>query len=567
MAEARLAVALQFQVTDEGIVLHFDSSAFKFVFRAITKTVKRKLKEFKTAILKRSYPATPVSWMVLVAALSAARYSEHETTLGVLENLGRRIPGRMKRCVIVFAVDSRIAQRMSPSTVIAVVVLAVATVLWLLMGHILQFTLRQLLKYRRFLYEPRGKISLTTKCWWTMVRLFGGRTPLLYSYQNSIPYMPVPNLDSTIAKYLESVEPVMDRDQLSRMKTLAAEFKATIGEKLQRYLVLKSWWSSNWVSDWWEQYVYLSSRAPLLINSNYYGVDSINHPTKLQSARAANMIFALIYYRKQIMKERLEPQFAMGIVPLCSEQFRRTFNTTRIPGKEQDKIEHHRSSSHVAIYHRGRFYKLELYFRGTLLKPADLECQIEKILEDKSEPVQGEELLPALTTANRTTWADTRSKYFGQSVNKASLEAIERAAFFMCLDEKEMDYQGESSENIDIFGKAALTGNGHNVWFDKSFCITIYKNGRVGYNAEHTWADAPIMSHLGEWVTSDDAKYLGYREDGHCKGELQFEVLPQPTRLEWDIPAPVSIHHLMFLSVHDCHPLDCYTIIAFFLTD
>ncbi|EDO28929.1 predicted protein, partial [Nematostella vectensis] len=130
-----------------------------------------------------------------------------------------------------------------------------------------------------------------------------GSTPLLYSYQNSIPYMPVPNLDSTIAKYLESVEPVMDKDQLSRMKTLAAEFKATIGEKLQRYLVLKSWWSSNWVSDWWEQYVYLSSRAPLLINSNYYGVDSINHPTKLQSARAANMIFALIYYRKQIMKE------------------------------------------------------------------------------------------------------------------------------------------------------------------------------------------------------------------------------------------------------------------------
>ena len=28
-------------------------------------------------------------------------------------------------------------------------------------------------------------------------------------------------------------------------------------------------------------------------------------------------------------------QFAMGIIPLCSEQFRRTFNTTRIPLKEQ----------------------------------------------------------------------------------------------------------------------------------------------------------------------------------------------------------------------------------------
>ena len=28
-------------------------------------------------------------------------------------------------------------------------------------------------------------------------------------------------------------------------------------------------------------------------------------------------------------------QFSMGIIPLCSEQFRKTFNTTRIPLKEQ----------------------------------------------------------------------------------------------------------------------------------------------------------------------------------------------------------------------------------------
>ena len=26
------------------------------------------------------------------------------------------------------------------------------------------------------------------------------------------------------------------------------------------------------VSDWWEQYVYLRGRAPIMINSNYYGI-------------------------------------------------------------------------------------------------------------------------------------------------------------------------------------------------------------------------------------------------------------------------------------------------------
>jgi len=26
------------------------------------------------------------------------------------------------------------------------------------------------------------------------------------------------------------------------------------------------------VSDWWEEYVYLSGRSPIMINSNYYGL-------------------------------------------------------------------------------------------------------------------------------------------------------------------------------------------------------------------------------------------------------------------------------------------------------
>lgn len=30
------------------------------------------------------------------------------------------------------------------------------------------------------------------------------------------------------------------------------------------------------VSDWWQQFVYLRSREPLIINSNYYGVVSIS---------------------------------------------------------------------------------------------------------------------------------------------------------------------------------------------------------------------------------------------------------------------------------------------------
>lgn len=39
-------------------------------------------------------------------------------------------------------------------------------------------------------------------------------------------------------------------------------------------------------------------------------------------------------------------------------------------------------------------------------------------------------------------------------------------------------------------------------WFDKSFNLIVFKNGTMGLNAEHTWADAPIVGHLWEVTLS-----------------------------------------------------------------
>lgn len=35
-------------------------------------------------------------------------------------------------------------------------------------------------------------------------------------------------------------------------------------------------------------------------------------------------------------------------------------------------------------------------------------------------------------------------------------------------------------------------------WFDKSFSVVYYKNGKTGINGEHSWADAPVIAHLWE---------------------------------------------------------------------
>lgn len=56
---------------------------------------------------------------------------------------------------------------------------------------------------------------------------------------------------------------------LHRLEKLAKEFNQGIGNKLQRYLVLKTWWATNYVSDWWEEYVYLRGRSPIMVNCTY----------------------------------------------------------------------------------------------------------------------------------------------------------------------------------------------------------------------------------------------------------------------------------------------------------
>lgn len=62
-----------------------------------------------------------------------------------------------------------------------------------------------------------------------------------------------------------------------------------------------------------------------------------------------------------------------GIIPLCSAQSERYFNTARIPGLEIDEIVHYEHSEHMVVYHRGRYFVLPLYHKNRLLKPCEIE--------------------------------------------------------------------------------------------------------------------------------------------------------------------------------------------------
>uniref|UniRef100_A0AAQ5ZGH4 Carnitine O-palmitoyltransferase 1, muscle isoform n=1 Tax=Amphiprion ocellaris TaxID=80972 RepID=A0AAQ5ZGH4_AMPOC len=479
MAEAHQAVGFQFTVRPDGVDLKLSQEVIKNIYLSGVTAWKKRAIQFKNGVLAGVYPASPSSWLIVVIAMMSSLYIHVDPSLGMINAIKDNLPCRDYMSVQTRAVLSAIL---------------FATGLWLFLIYLLRYTLKALLSYHEWIFESHGKMSSSTKVWLSLVKMFSGRRPLLYSFQASLPRLPVPSVDDTIHRYLESVRPLLDSQQYNQMEVLASEFKASMATQLQRYLILKSWWATNYVSDWWEEYIYLRGRTPIMVNSNFY-----------------------------IMVRQIVS--TLGTVPMCSTQMERMFNTTRIPGIETDIVQHLTDRKHLVVYHRGRFFHVWLYTGGRHLLPSELETQFQRILNDTSEPQPGELKLAALTAGNR----------YALGVNKVSLDAIESAAFFLALDDEPQGYEPAKTNSLDSYAKSLLHGKCYDRWFDKSFTLISYPNGKMGVNVEHSWADAPIVGHMWEYVAATDCFHLGYTEEGHCKGDVN-KGLPYPTRLQWQIP-------------------------------
>ncbi|XP_058036141.1 carnitine O-palmitoyltransferase 1, brain isoform isoform X5 [Ahaetulla prasina] len=487
MAEAHQAVAFQFTVSPEGIDLQLSHAAIKEIYLSGLRSWKKKFNQLRNGFVTGVYPASPSSWFFMVTAILVTQFSRLDPSMGMIDKIKEHLP---------------VSNYLSDQGLNVLSVLAFSTLLWLALIMTMRSILKMLLCYHGWMYEEHGRISNTTKIW----------------------------------LYLESIRPLMTDAEFYRMTGLVRDFERTLGPQLQWYLTLKSWWAPNYVSDWWEEYVYLRGRSPLMVNSNYYGMDFLYvTPTPVQSARAGNLVYAILLYRRKLIREEIKPMLIQGCLPTCSAQYERMFNTTRVPGLEGDKIQHLQDSDHIAVYHAGRLFRVSLYYKGKLLEPCEFQAQFEAILCDPTPPLPGEEKLPSMTAGERDAWARARQTYFESGINKESLSIIEKAAFFVTLDTSEQGLRGPNpGQALDVYAKSLLHGHCCDRWFDKSFNLIVYRNGKAGINAEHSWADAPIVGHLWEYTLATDSFQLGYDVEGNCKGKMDPNI-PPPQKLEWEI--------------------------------
>ncbi|XP_049642140.1 carnitine O-palmitoyltransferase 1, brain isoform isoform X2 [Suncus etruscus] len=498
-----------------------DTPVLREVYLAGLRSWAKHLARFWHDVLSGVFPGSPLSWLFLFGAIQLACFLQLDPSLGLMEKIKELLPGWAGQ------------QHHQFRGILAAALFA--SCLWGALILTLHLALRLLLSYHGWFLEPRGAMSSTTKTWLALVRIFSGRHPMLYSYQRCLPRLPLPEVQDTVQKYLESMEPVLSKEDFQETAALAQDFLRLQGSRLQRYLRLKAWWASNYVSDWWEEFVYLRSRNSLMVNSNYYLMDFLYvTPTPLQAARAGNAVHALLLYRHQLNRQEILPTLLLGMRPLCSAQYEKIFNTTRIPGVHKDHIHHRGDSRHLAVLHRGRFFRMGTHSPSGVLPPRALEQQFQRILDDASPACPLEEHLAALTAAPRDQWAQVRCCLKKQS--QETLETVEGAAFVVSLDCEPAGLMKENpADSLDAYAHALLAGRGHDRWFDKSFTLIVFSNGKLGLSVEHSWADCPVPGHMWEFMLATECFQLGYSADGHCKGSPD-PTLPEPQRLHWDLP-------------------------------
>ena len=70
-------------------------------------------------------------------------------------------------------------------------------------------------------------------------------------------------------------------------------------------------------------------------------------------------------------------------------------------GEETDTLLHLNDATHIVVLHKGRYFRLCCYNKGRLLNSAELQKQIQGILEDPSEPDDGETHLGSKKIINK----------------------------------------------------------------------------------------------------------------------------------------------------------------------
>ncbi|GMT33640.1 hypothetical protein PFISCL1PPCAC_24937, partial [Pristionchus fissidentatus] len=344
--------------------------------------------------------------------------------------------------------------------------------------------------YKRWLFENPKKPSLTTKLWGIVRFLLSFAPPIQKSCDSLLPTMPVPVIEETVKKYLESIRQLHSKEELVAIEQKAEDFLHGEARKLQRYTLLYSLFVDNYVTGFWEKYAYLSTRSPLLINSSVCNLDQFRNSPATQAFRAAHIAYIEMLSQLAVDKQHLVPP---GGGMVCTRHYDRLYAVTRVPGKNVDWLKNYGIARHIAVFYNGGIYKVNVVDENNTIYSVDQIADIFiELLNRPNTKVDGAEgKIPALTHDARPNWHANRRRFFENiPQNAKALREIERAAFIISLNSfDDWEYDQSDPDKLSRFGRSSLTGEGADRWVDKSINYNISRNGGCSGTEEHSVVD------------------------------------------------------------------------------
>lgn len=359
-------------------------------------------------------------------------------------------------------------------------------------------------------------------------------SPSTFARDESLENLPLPKLDDTLDRYYKSLLPFGNEIELKNSKNLIENFKNGIGRKLHKMLEEKALKEKNWVERFWEDIAYCSVKTP------FAPTQVIFHPLMLQAVgvkeSAENRLqnfSRIIHYFGQfwgiIRNERLRPSTNPdGSIVFSSDQYRRLFNTSRLPGELRDKVQNFFTTaaedkncpSTVIILGNGKIFSFDIFNEGKLLSPQEI-FQTLSIIDRKIKESKGNEI-PVLTCDERTSWAKNRKHLMYLSIKNARhLQIIESSMMAFSFDDREPQSLADVCVN-------SLDGTYNSRWMDKSVAVTSFKNGKFGCIGEHTCYDGPILMGYAGYILSS------FAEDPQPNWNQKVNLNIQPREIIFD---------------------------------
>ncbi|KDO26813.1 hypothetical protein SPRG_08103 [Saprolegnia parasitica CBS 223.65] len=363
--------------------------------------------------------------------------------------------------------------------------------------------------------------------------------PTTFAGQASLPKLPIPDLQETIANYLRTVSVLQSPEAHAATRATAEAFLATDGPTLQAKLQAYAADKNSFIEDFWYE-AYFNYKESVVLNVNpFFVLEDDPTPTRAkQIPRASSLILSSLKFIHALRRETLPPDVVRK-TPLCMNQFRMLFGATRLPTREKDHVKVAPDAKHIVVLCRNQFYWFDVNLRA--IRANARQCSDDHIADSA---------VGVFTTEHRVEWARLRTEL--QAENAATLDMIDRALFLVCLDHTSPPTPSDFAATMlhgtyETSSHNRQVGSCMNRWYDK-LQIIVCENGVAGVNFEHSVVDGHTVLRFVSDVFTDTVIRFAQSISGTTQCFLESAYRPPseslymtPHKLEWQLSRSLQL--------------------------